>query len=220
MCLSEYLLNAPNLCALGAVKIILKFLERPEELTSFSRVTTALGTIRNISCNERASARAVANEGVLKVVLNLINKVIHGGSSAESKSMDFLVYQPASPNGEAILQGACQVICEIANVPVVSMECCKLRGCETMVEALAWLQGRPNSIIVECLKTIVYLTYDTPEAKRQMVISGISQSIIKAMQCSNVIENEEEAGAGADEHSSHDYVCDTNVVVRFRICNL
>ncbi len=194
------------------MKIIKKSLECLEKLTSFRRVELVLGTIRNISCEGPGSARAVVNEGVLELVLNLIRIVILDPSAETLSSRDLSVYQLAAHHGEAILQRACQVVSEIANVPGVGMEYCRLGGCETIVGALKWQEGRPTSILIECLKMIIYLTYNTPEAKCRMVASGIYQSIVKAMKCSNVIQNQ-----AAADHSSQDYVYDPSIVVCCRM---
>ncbi len=213
-------MNAPNMCALGTVKILKKPLECLEKLTNFRTVELALEAIRNISCEGPDSARTVVNEGFLELILNLIRLVIHDPSMVETSSSsssrkDLSVYQLAAHHGEEILQQACQVISEIASVPGVSMECCRLGGCEIIVEALKWQDGRPTSILVECLKMVIYLTYDNPETKHCMASAGVCQSIIDAMKCSNVIQNQ--AAAADDNPSPKGYVCDPSVVVSFRM---
>ncbi len=196
------------MCALGAVKIILKSLDCAEELTSFNRVSTALGILRNMACKGPTPAKVVANEGVVKPILNLIDKMVH--ESTESNTTYALFFQPASPNGEAILQGACQVISELASIPVTNADFCKNRGYEIMVEALAWLHGRPCSIIVEWLKTIVFLAYHHSEAKRRLVTFGISHALNTVLQCNPSIESLEAGAETADDH----YTYDSSIVVR------
>ncbi len=153
--------------------------------------------------------------GVLEVVLNLIRMDVNASTAGSSliEASSTFDQLPAHGGCEMILQGACQVICEITDVAGVQMEFCRLGGCEIIVEALLEQKKRSTSSLVEWFRMITYLTYDNPKGKHHMVGLGITQSIVKAMKHTNDVGQNR---ASAD-HSSQRYVCDPSVVVRFRI---